>query len=164
MTNSQAERLNAMVTKAEQKYGKNSAEAASARRIAESTGQVLTHTGSNLDFLGQGQFNRIRTMERSQAACEGYAEKYCTVDNPRLRPLHMSVAASREAQKVAHDALHRLASWFTSEPDGAGPLGETHSYYDLDPATAVTVYSTSLPGERWLWTCRTTTSNALPIF
>ncbi|HTX96333.1 MAG TPA: hypothetical protein VME67_16605 [Mycobacterium sp.] len=151
MTNPEIQkRLGSMVTKAEMKYGKNSAEAALARRVAESTGQVLAHTGSNLDFLGEGQFTRIQTMERSQAACEGYVEHYCTVTNPLLRPLHMTIAASREAQKVAHDALHRLASWFTSEPDGAGPLGETHAYYDLDPATAVTVYATSRPGERWL--------------
>jgi hypothetical protein len=143
-------RLDALVERAVQQYGEDSGEAESARRVAEGLAEISTHSGSDLDFLDSAQKNRVLTIERSQTVCESFCERFCTVDNPNLRAFHLTIAASREAQKVAADALDRLASWFTSEPDGAGPLGETHNPDRLDSATAPVVYATSRPGERWL--------------
>jgi hypothetical protein len=149
MTDQQNQHLDEMIAEAQREYGENSPLAESAKRVAEATRQTLTHNGSNLDFLPQSTRNRIRTRERSQRACEEFCERFCCIDNPGLKALHMTIAASQEAQKLAQDALHSCASFFQSDENGT-TLGITHNIDDLDPALYPVVYSTSQPGHRWI--------------
>jgi hypothetical protein len=145
-----AKRANRFVEKVARQYGGDSPETVMARRVMDNVLDLNSQSGSDLSFLDEDTATRVTTMETAQRAAETYAEKYCTVGHPGLRAMHLTISASKEAQKLAVDALHACAEWFSHRSDGGGPLGDTHHPDDLDPTTAPVAYATSRLGERWI--------------